>query len=400
MDVPEIWALLQAADRDDKFTEEQLAQVEQEVDRFTDARIAAMLSTTTGVEAEAETFLRQAYGVVGLEPPHIRWFDSPIEFASAPEVAPQRLDLLLITSIEVRIAAMVADRVASPIWSILNLSLDKLGDGVWANVGKLIEAAALASMGYHTPASDATRNVPARTNTTVPEIRASLWAAAGRSIEFDVELGRHPASYIERTQRLRDGVQAYPSAAWFALAMGFAQFLGPSDLLPMASFNELVSGYRLGRHEAWLVRKPIHLARDERGSLHADDGMCLRYRDGWGCYAWHGQRVSERLIMHPETLTLEHWLQERDHGVRHAILTRIGPQRFSEMAGGLTVENEQLVVDLGDRTEPTGYALYHRSASPRVCMMPWVLSQVHCANGCPLLPSCPMASELFIKQQD
>jgi hypothetical protein len=167
----------------------------------------------------------------------------------------------------------------------------------------------------------------------------------------------------------------------------------------------LVSGYRLGRHEAWLVRKPVWLARDELGSLHAEDGMGLRYRDGWGVYAWHGQRVSEQFILRPETLTLSDWLRERNEDDRRVIQERIGHRRFSELVGGFRIHDEQLMVDLGQGQdlEPTGYAFYRRGdpgEPPRVCQIPWVFSESQCANGCPHFPSCPDASELFIKPEE
>jgi hypothetical protein len=214
--------------------------------------------------------------------------------------------------------------------------------------------------------------------------------------------------YLERSIRVGEGVQAY-DAVRFAQATCFVHILGPHDLLPLARFNELVSGYRLGRHEAWLVRKPVCLARDEHGSLHAEDGMCLRYRDGWGFYAWHGQRVSEQFILRPETLTLEDWLRARAYrgGVeaeRRAIQERIGHRRFSEMVGGLRIHDERLMVDLGQDQdlEPTGYTFYRRGdpgGPPRVCQFPWIGFQHYCANSCTLSLPCPDASELFIRPE-
>jgi len=211
--------------------------------------------------------------------------------------------------------------------------------------------------------------------------------------------------YMERQIRVEEGVQAYHRAARFAQATCFAHILGPHDLLPLARFNELVSGYRLGRQEAWLVRKPISLARDERGRIHAEDGMALRYRDGWGVYAWHGRCVSEHFILRPQTLTLEDWLRERSEDDRRAIQERIGHRRFSEMVGGLRIHDERLMADLeqGQKLKPTGYAFYRRGdlgEPPRVCRIPWVFSQSHCANGCPYFPACPDASELFIKPDE
>ena len=264
---------LPGPDQED-LTEEQDAEVE----RFVQARIAAMLSTTPPSDAEAEAYLFQAYGVVGLEPPRVRWLDSPIAFALAPDLPPQSLELLLRTSVEARVAATCAERVSESLWDGLSTSLlEQISDAVFSSVGRLIEQAAFANIGQ----SDYPPTHRLADHLGIPALHADLWQMAGKSL-WDTAKRRQPIPYAERRARIGDGVQAYRNAVWFALATCFAHILGPHDLLPLARFNELVSGYRLGRYEAWLVRKPISLTRDERGCLHADDGMCLRYRDGWG----------------------------------------------------------------------------------------------------------------------
>jgi len=382
-----------------ELTEEQGAEVE----RFVQARIAAMLSTTPPSDAAVEAYLGQAYGVVGLDPPRVRWFDSPIAYALAPDLPPQRLDLLLRTSVEARVAAACAERLSESLWGALSIR-DPISDGVWSAVGRLIEQAAFAQIGQsdHPP----THRLPDHQGS--PAHHADLWEMAEESF-WDTAKRFLPMPSMERRIRVEDSVQAYSSAAWFAQATCFAHILGPHDLLPLARFNELVSGYRLGRHEAWLVRKPIWLARDERGSLHAEDSMALRYRDGWGGYAWHGRCVSEQFILRPQTLTLADWLRARNAGPpeidRRAIQERIGHRRFSEMVGGLRIHDERLMVDLGQgqKLEPTGYACYRRgdpSEPPRICRFPWVFSQSQCAHGCPLSPPCPDASELVIKPDE
>lgn len=380
-----------------EFTEEQDAGVE----RFVQARIAAMLSTTPPSDAEVEAYLGQAYGVVDLAPPRVRWFDSPIAFALAPDLPPQRLELLVRTSVEARVAAACAERLSESLWAALSLRLlDPISDGVFAVVGGLIEQAAFAQIGQsdHPPTHGLAdhQGSPARQD--------DLWAMAEKSF-WDTAKRFLPMPYMERRIRVEDGVQAYRSANWFAQATCFAHILGPHDLLPLARFNELVSGYRLGRHEAWLVRKPIWLARDERGRLHAEDSMALRYRDGWGVYAWHGRCVSEQFIRRPESLTLADWLRERNEDDRRAIQERIGHRRFSEMVGGLRIHDERLMVDLGQgkKLEPTGYACYRRGdpgEPPRICRNPWIGFQYYCANGCPLSPPCPDASELVIEPDE
>jgi hypothetical protein len=48
------------------------------------------------------------------------------------------------------------------------------------------------------------------------------------------------------------------------------------------------------------------------------------YPDGWGFYAWHGVVVPEKVILAPETLTREDFLNEQNVAVRRVIQERIG----------------------------------------------------------------------------
>jgi hypothetical protein len=129
----------------------------------------------------------------------------------------------------------------------------------------------------------------------------------------------------------------------------------------------MVSGYLPGSEQAWLVRKPIRLEFDEQGRLHSAPGKCLQFRDGWGCYAWHGVLVPEKLIMHPEGVTREDWLQEYDLEVRRVIQERLGNDRFVELVGGRCIDTgtrgNLIEVDLGNDPEGTAHYVQVKDAS-------------------------------------
>jgi hypothetical protein len=220
------------------------------------------------------------------------------------------------------------------------------------------------------------------------DLEDALWSVAREGLWTN--------SYTRLSLRIEDSVQAYGNLAWLALSTFFARVFEPHDLIHLARFNDLVGGYRLGHAEAWLVRKPVHVARDHQGYLHAEDGMCLRYRDGWGFYAWHGCRVPEKLILHPEHVTPEDWLQQKNTEVRRAIQERIGHRKFAEMVGGLRMEKGALVVDLGNGSEQTGYLVYMQDGSPKVCSLPRVISELSCQQRCSQARPCPLFSDLQI----
>ena len=101
----------------------------------------------------------------------------------------------------------------------------------------------------------------------------------------------------------------------------------------LARFNLLVSGYWLGTEDAVLTRRPKELSRDAQGRLHGADGKSIAYHDGWGWYVWHGVRVEEKVILAPEALTRNDFLNEWDVEARRIIQERMSEQFLSKVGG-------------------------------------------------------------------
>jgi hypothetical protein len=135
-----------------------------------------------------------------------------------------------------------------------------------------------------------------------------------------------------------------------------------NDRIHLALFNEMVCGYRLGSKQAWLVRKPIRLECDAQGRLHSADGMGIQFRDGWGMYAWHGIRCSEKLILHPEQLSKEEWMNEGNQEIRRIMQERPGNERFVEMVGGRCIDQGQRadLIEVDLRNDPERVARFVR----------------------------------------
>ena len=141
------------------------------------------------------------------------------------------------------------------------------------------------------------------------------------------------------------GLCASEKAAWLALFRFFDTYLAPNELHVFAHFNDLVSGYWLDEELALLVRRPTCFALDEARRLHSQgntaerfherwgfaSGKCLEYHDGWGFYAWHGVRVPEKVILAPEALTREDFLNEPNIEVRRVIQERMGGRFVPEL---------------------------------------------------------------------
>ena len=81
------------------------------------------------------------------------------------------------------------------------------------------------------------------------------------------------------------------------------------------------------------TERPNVLSRDEQGRLHSESGLAIGYPDGWGIYAIHGVRLTEQIVMHPETLTVEQIEAEQNSEVRRVMMDRFGTERFVRESG-------------------------------------------------------------------
>lgn len=145
--------------------------------------------------------------------------------------------------------------------------------------------------------------------------------------------------------------------AWYAYVTFLRDVCGWEDeSLTAFAFDE-----QLARSAGWtwwseevcaISDRPCAIARNERGQLHCTTGPALEYRDGWGVWAYHGVRVTEQIVMNPETLTKEQIASERNAQVRQVMVERIGIERVCQMFHAKVLDMQgtyQLLdLDLGD----------------------------------------------------
>ena len=81
-----------------------------------------------------------------------------------------------------------------------------------------------------------------------------------------------------------------------------------------------------------VCERPTHIIRDERGRLHSESGLALAWPDGWGLAMWHGVRVPEDIVVHPESVTVERIEGESNAEVRRAMVSIFGLGRYVQDA--------------------------------------------------------------------
>jgi hypothetical protein len=102
-------------------------------------------------------------------------------------------------------------------------------------------------------------------------------------------------------------------------------------------------------HERFVVvcDRPSEIHREQVGEpgwgshrLHCETGPAVAFRDGWAVWAINGVQVNERIVMRPETLTVNDFWAEPNTEVRRVIAERIGWDRFVDEAKLTLVHTE------------------------------------------------------------
>ncbi|HEX7736933.1 MAG TPA: hypothetical protein VF458_18955 [Ktedonobacteraceae bacterium] len=381
--------------RQKKLTPEQEAYARQ----FARERVTAMLEPEVDEQA-AEDHLRRAYQVAGLAPPRIRWFDSPVAFNQAREMASK--------------TEQVQDQEAKGLWDDMQACVTRLQVSMgflpqrvfrrrlrWVGIvqvaGYLALGGAMVLLSHWLPRRGWLWWMSLMLLLAV----LFLWAWIWKRVTKRLRRGRHSREResiwmcLDRQvdaalhNRLMwpwdllpaiDGgededsiwnqtawrcIRAYTEQGQLTVCWFLHDVFEPNRLIHLARFNELVSGYDLGHKLAWLVRKPIRIQQDADGLLHAGSGKCLEYRDGWGVYAWHGVVVPERVIVQPETLTREDWLNERNLEVRRVMQERM--PNFVETIGAQWLETGKYgslyAVDLAPDPEEVAHYVHVQDSS-------------------------------------
>lgn len=88
-------------------------------------------------------------------------------------------------------------------------------------------------------------------------------------------------------------------------------------------------GFRLMHKKFCIVSDfPERLCVDAQNRPHSEDGPSHRWRDGWELWYWHGVRVTEQIVMCPETLTVQQIEAESNAEVRRVMIERFGTERY------------------------------------------------------------------------
>ena len=92
---------------------------------------------------------------------------------------------------------------------------------------------------------------------------------------------------------------------------------------------------------AILTDRPNELYQDQQGRLHNPTSMAIKYRDGWGVYAYHGVRVPEKVILHSKHLTVQEIIEEKNVEIRRVMIELYGLSNFLQDARTIKIATDQ-----------------------------------------------------------
>lgn len=146
------------------------------------------------------------------------------------------------------------------------------------------------------------------------QVGAQVWEQVGEQVGAQVRAQRRASGYGQH------------DANW----LGFFDYF--NVVLNLSSETKALAGlWLIAKNAGWwlpcanvcfISERHNILKRDTQGRLHSENSIACGYPDGWGVYAWHGVRVTEQIIMQPDTITAQQILDRDNAEVRRVMLTR------------------------------------------------------------------------------
>ena len=115
-------------------------------------------------------------------------------------------------------------------------------------------------------------------------------------------------------------------AHWLAFYAAFLEF-GIEEcekLIPLMNMAKC-SGWFFPMDEAVILTpNPTHLSLDDQGRLHDERRKSIEYPDNWGLHYIHGVAVNEKIVEHPNTITVKNIEEETNAEIRRIMIDRYG----------------------------------------------------------------------------
>jgi hypothetical protein len=173
----------------------------------------------------------------------------------------------------------------------------------------------------------------------VPSLRQQFWP----SIVEPLRLAIAANNGILQSRQNWDCSYGLHDADWIAYYDSLER-IGVPGLEPLAGIKQLAKScgwWWPYDGICFLTERPAELHRDNRGRLHHESSMAIRYPDGWGLYAWNGILVPEDVIVLDEPITIDRVNAEPNAEIRRVLIERIGLDNFLRAGNCIKLHNDE-----------------------------------------------------------
>lgn len=94
-------------------------------------------------------------------------------------------------------------------------------------------------------------------------------------------------------------------------------------------------------HVVFALEKPEILSVDRDGRLHNESGVSLSFSDGFHEYCWHGVPVDSRIILEPDSISVDEIEGCRNLEIRRVLMERYGQSRYLQDSGALEIHRDE-----------------------------------------------------------
>lgn len=283
---------------------------------------AAAHATGPGDRDEASRAMRELYLTAGLPAPErLVWLASPLEGAIAAYLI--ALEARAVTgAVRALLSAPVQAQLAR---ALPGVDRDALGEGFWRSVRQLVRDE-IGSAAY--------RRAGQR---VFDRLRAEgVLAGASTPPPWDL-VWPH---VVSQTLRCGYGQQEAGAVALVELARRLRVPAASSAANALAALARACGWWWAFPRVAVLTDRPVALALDARGRLHAEMTPALEYADRFGVFAVDGAGVSSGVVRERNRARVAALVSERNAEVRRVMLEQIGVERLVRLGFARPIDVE------------------------------------------------------------
>lgn len=90
-----------------------------------------------------------------------------------------------------------------------------------------------------------------------------------------------------------------------------------------------------------IMDRPLEINLLPDGNLHNESGPAISYRDGVKHWYIGGHQVNERIVLHPEELTVEEIKKEQNAEVRRIMMSRYGVGKYMKETSAVIIDKDE-----------------------------------------------------------